>query len=77
MTKSELKDGQDFHFDNSQWCEDNLSDDLREGWVSFNPRLNKFSIHFNGGLIHTSKTFEPAQKRLDKLMKDWNCKFNI
>ena len=75
MTQTELKNGQDFHFDNEQWCEQNLSDDLRGGWITWNDRFNWFSIHFNGTCIHTSKTFNSAKKRLEKLMNDWNCEF--
>lgn len=75
MTKKELKNGQDFHFDNEKWCEQNLSDDLRDGWITWNDRFQNFAIHFNGACIHTSKTFNSAKKRLEKLMSDWNCEF--
>lgn len=79
MTQQEffkkLKGGQDFHFDNEQWCEENQSDDIRSGWVTWNDRFSNFAIFFNGKCIHTSKTFLTLQKRLDKLMNDWNCEF--
>lgn len=76
MTQKELKNGQDFEFDNEQWCEASLSDDLRRGRITWSDRFQHFAIHFNGTCIHTSKTFEPAKKRLEKLMNDWNCEFN-
>jgi len=75
MTQQELKNGQDFQFDNEQWCEANLSHDFRGGWITWNDRFQNFAIHFNGTCIHVSKTFGSAKKRLEKLMFDWNCEF--
>jgi len=75
MTQVELKNGNDFHFHNEQWCEENLSDDLRCGWITWETTLNKFAIFFNGACIHTSTTFGSAKKRVEKLMNDWNCEF--
>lgn len=75
MTPQQLKNGQDFHFDNENWCESNLSNDIRAGWIAFSKSLDKFVIFFNGTCIHSSKGFNSAKKRLEKLMKDWNCQF--
>jgi len=75
MTQTELKKGQIFRFDNEQWCGQNLSDDVRDGWINWDNRFNLFVIFFNGACIHTSKTFNTAKKRLEKLMRDWNCEF--
>ena len=75
MTQVELKNGNEFHFDNEQWCEENFSDDLRCGWITWNETFNTFAIFFNGACIHSSKTFGSAKKRLEKLMSDWNCEF--
>lgn len=33
---------------------------------------NGFIIHFNGKTIHTSKTFNSFEKRLNKLIATWN-----
>lgn len=76
MTQAQLKQGQHLFFDNEQWCEDNLSDDIRCGFITFHQRFQLFAIHFNGTCIHTSRTFSSAKKRLNKLMGDWNCEFN-
>ena len=70
-----LRNGEDIHFDNEEWCEDNLSDDLMCGWVTYHAGYGLFAILFNGACIHTSKTFSSAKKRLEKLMSDWHCKF--
>lgn len=75
LTQDKLKNGQDFHFDNEKWCEQNLSDDLSEGWIEWNNRFGKFLIHFNGTLIHTSNTFNSAKKTLEKLMSIRECEF--
>lgn len=75
MNEKDLKNGIDFNFDNEQWCEENNSDDLRCGWVTWNDRFNNFSIHFNGECVHTSKTFKATETRLKKLMEKWNCQF--
>ena len=48
MTHQELKNGQSFHFDNEEWCEENLSDDVRGGWIEWNNRFNWFSITLTG-----------------------------
>ena len=75
MTQKELLNGKEFHFNNEQWCEDNLSDDVRGGFIHFNDRFNVFAIHFNGKCIQAVKTFQPAKKRLEKLFKVWNLQF--
>jgi len=33
---------------------------------------NGFSIEFNGEMVHTSKTFNSFEKRLNKLIEKWN-----
>ena len=76
MTQKELKEGIQFEFSNENWCEQNLSDDLRCGTIEFNARFNWFSIFFNGTCVHTSNTFKSAENRLIKLMDKWNCEFN-
>lgn len=78
MTERDLKDGTEFHFDNERWCEQNDSDHISDGFITCgNGHFSKglFLIFFNGKCIHSSKTFKSAQKRLDKLMSDWNCEF--
>jgi len=75
--EKELKNGQDFTFDNEKWCEENFTDDIRSGLITWNDRFNNFAIHFNGACVHVSKTFKSAKKRLDKLMSDWNCEFTV
>ena len=75
MSEKELRNGQDFNFDNFRWCEENSSHDERGGWITWNDGFENFAIHFNGACIHTSKTFQSAKKRLEKLMSDWHCEF--
>lgn len=43
--------------------------DLRIAEVSFNARLSKYTIWFNGSLIHTCKTFKSILNRLNRLDK--------
>jgi hypothetical protein len=74
MTQKELIEGKVFHFSNESFCEENLIDDVRAGFISFDNRF-KFSIHFNGACIHISKTFKSAEKRLETLMLKWHCNF--
>ena len=33
-----------------------------------------FKIWFNGKLIHSTKTFKPLEKRLNKLIEKWDLK---
>ena len=73
--EKELRNGVDFDFDNENWCEENQQDDVIEGWVSFNQRVGKFTIHLNGSLIHSVKTFKAFEKKLNGLMEIWNCEF--
>jgi hypothetical protein len=75
MKERDLKEGVHFNFNNENWCENVQSDDLVCGWVSWCKTLQNFAIFFNGACIYTSKTFRPLQKRLKKLMEDWNCEF--
>lgn len=76
MTSKELKNGEQFHFSNEIWCEENLSDDFRSGFIEFSSRFSPmFFIWFNGVIIDSFKTFKAAEKRLDKLFTKWNLEF--
>ena len=66
MNEKDLKNGQDFHFENEE---------LECGSITWNDRFKNFAIEFNGKCIHTSKTFKTAEKRLEKLMSEFNCEF--
>jgi len=77
MNQKELKLGVHFNFDNSEWCEQNQSDDLRGGWIQWTERFNLFAIHFNGTCIYTSRTFSASKKRLQTLFDKWNCTYDI
>jgi len=74
MTSQELKAGEEFHFHNEEWCIHNESDDVRAGYLSWNHQFGWFSIHFNGGTTHISKSFPYIKKKLTELMEKWNCK---
>lgn len=76
-TKNQLLTGQIFQFDNEKWCIENENDDFRGAEVFFSSNQlsgwdRGFKIWFNGKLIHSSKTFESMDKRLQKLISDWN-----
>lgn len=76
MIQQELKQGKQFHFDNETWCEENLSDDFRAGYIEFSDRFSEvFLIWFNGTIIDSFKTFKATEKRLDKLFIKWNLEF--
>ena len=80
INEKDLKSGKTFVFDNEEFQVQNGGDDLRAAEVSFRrpeegfEYPGAFHILFNGKLIHSSKTFKPLQKRLEKLISTWNLK---
>ena len=71
--KKSLLDGKIFDFDNEKFCIENESDDLSSGYIGFN--RGHFTIWFNGKCIALFKTWSATEKRLKKLMSDWNLEF--
>ena len=74
--KGQLTAGKIIHFNNDQWCEENLSDDMRGGRIEHREcfRTLFFQIWFNGTLIHSSKTWKSCEKKMDDLFQKWGCK---
>jgi len=72
LNEKSLREGERFHFDNSEHCDRIQSDDLRGGFCDFNKRFQLFSIFFNGACIHTSRTFRAMKARLTKLTDKWH-----
>ena len=70
MKKTDLINGSIYTLSNDH----SQNDDLREAEVSFNKKIGKFIIWFNGQLIHSCKTFQALEKRLEKLIVKWNLK---
>lgn len=80
MTQLELKKGTRFLFDNERHQTSIGKDDIRCAEVFFEESKTQswvtgFKIMFNGALIHSSKTFWPLKKRLDRLVNDWELDF--
>lgn len=54
------------------------TEDFRAAELSFEESKHTwatgFKIWFNGALIHSSKTFKPAENRLNRLIEKWNLK---
>jgi len=74
MKKQELMKGEEFLFNNEEWCNENFNDDFREASVSFSEKLDKFIIFFNGGLVHASKSFKSLENKINALSVKWNLK---
>jgi hypothetical protein len=81
--KKRLLQGETIKFDNDVDCIKNQHDDYRGGEIYytstnsfFHPSyVDGFKIWFNGKLIHSSKTFAPANKKLMILFEKWSLKF--
>lgn len=63
---SDLKNGKEFRFTTPGFI-----DDQRDAHASFNERLSKFCIWFNGALF-TFKSFKGFEGKLKQLVKDWD-----
>lgn len=74
ITQKKLKEGQNFFFSNENHQIEINDDDIRTAEVEFSGHgwSERFSIWFNGSLIHSSKTFGSMMNRLQKLVEDWN-----
>ena len=76
MTKQQLKNGQEFFFNNEAFQMSIKNDDVREANVCFyrnwNYGISDFQIRFNGELLHSCKTFKSLKNRLEKLTTKWN-----
>lgn len=69
MKEKDLKNGKEFSFKTPD-----ATDDLRIAECSFNDRLNKFCIWFNGQLF-TFKSFKGMSARLEKLKTKWELSY--
>lgn len=71
-----LQEGQKLFFDNTAHQESIEDDDIRGAEIWHDSQLpgwaNGYKIYFNGGLIHSSKTFKSMINRLNKLIERWN-----
>ena len=77
ITKQDLTNGEQFTFSNEAHQIRNGSDDIREATVMFREHDKQswatgFKIEFNGKLVHSSKTFPPMIKKLQKLVNEWH-----
>ena len=63
IINEDLKKGYEFKIETID------KDDLRLVLISISTRLNKYTIWFNGSLIHTCKTFPSVLNRLKRLNK--------
>jgi len=68
-----VKNGEDFTFDNQDWCEETMTDDLRGGFLTWNDKRGMFLVFFNGVCIWCGSTARSARARVEKLMDKWNC----
>lgn len=71
ITAKDLKSGKRFIFQTKD------KEDLREAEIAFRESRmgKKFSIWFNGSLIHNSITFESMLKRFETLKNKWELEF--
>gem|GEM_PF-1448054 len=71
--KREMLNGNHLEFSNEKFQETIQKDDIRIAEIWFEPRTPfvGYKILFNGKIIHSSKTFESFEKRLNKLVYDW------
>lgn len=80
MTKQDLLNEQRFSFSNEEFQESNGEDDIRIATCFFidhglrNSWATGFKIEFNGQLVHSSKTFDSMQNKLNKLIGKWHLK---
>jgi hypothetical protein len=73
--KNDLLKGIRFELSNEQFQEAIKNDDIRSTEIWFDKgTIPGFKIWFNGKTIHISKTFASFEKRLNKLINDWNLK---
>ncbi len=74
MTEKELRANKIFTYNNDDYQVSNDKKDFKTAEVSFSDALNKFTIWFNDDLIFTNKSFEKLEKRVNKLLIDWDLK---
>ena len=72
--KKIILNGKIIDFDNEKFCNENMTDDLMSGYIGYRgrPRNGFFIIWFNGKCIALFKSWSATEKRLTKLMSDWN-----
>jgi len=73
LTASELKQGNDFNFDNEDHCVATGDDDLRGGFATFNHQRDLFLVFFNGACVKATRTFPPVRNKVKQLCETWHC----
>lgn len=70
ITAKELRDGKILTIETID------KDDFREAELSFNSKFNRFTIWFNGAIIHTCKGFKSLHTRMEKLNEKFPLEIN-
>lgn len=78
--RGKLKSGQDVKLDNSGYLAEQNSEDFRTATVQFiagSDWKSGWYIWFNEKLVHSSKTFNSFERKLDAICKKWKLEISL
>ena len=75
MKTVELKSGKDFHFNNEKWCQENNSEELNNGFVTWNKDFQMFEIFIDSICLHSSKDLDSTKWILQQFINKFHFEF--